>query len=308
MDKKQKFQTLNYRHLYYFWMTAKEGSVTRAAEQLGVSVQTVSMQVSQFERDVGRMLFNQQGRRLVLTETGRLVREYADQIFMLGEKLRDELRAEKPGSTVRLIVGVSDSLSKFVIQKLLKPALAMPDLRLEIRESDYEILLTELALHKLDVVLGQKPADLSDNMRFRNFQLSAVDVSLFGPVGMAEKYREGFPQSLNGAPMLLPTKNHAVRLRLDRWLNENEIRPQIVGEFSDSALMKTFASHGMGLFHAPSSLENEMFEHYKSVPVGKMNGMEEKYFAVCPDQRIRHPAVELILAGSNVKQLGANDD
>lgn len=308
MDKKQKSQTLNYRHLYYFWMTAKEGSVTRAAELLGVSVQTVSMQVSQFERDVGRMLFNQQGRRLILTETGRLVREYADQIFLLGEKLREELRTEKPGSSVRLVVGVSDSLSKFIIQKLIEPALAMPDIRLEIREKDYETLLTELALHKLDVVLGQKPADLSDNMRFRNFQLSVVDVSLFGPKDLAEKYRAGFPESLNGAPMLLPTKNHAVRLRLDRWLAENDIRPRIVGEFSDSALMKTFGSHGMGLFHAPTALAHEMLEHYNSIPVGKMEGMEEKYFAVCPTRKIKHPAVELMLAGSHVKQLKPNDE
>ncbi len=276
-------------------MTAKEGSVTKAAERIGVAVQTISMQLSLLEKSIGKVLFAQQGRRLVLTEAGRVAMGYADQIFLLGEKMQEVMSDDKVGQSVRLIVGISDSLPKAEIYSLLSPALQVPHLRLECYEGAYDSLLADLALHKLDLVLGQKPANISDNMRFYNYYLRTEKVAVYGLPELAEQYRENFPQCLDGAPFLMPTRNHAVRIRLDRWFEENNIRPKIVGEFSDSALLKTFARYGVGLFHAPYSLADEMKERYYSVSIGEMEGMEEKYYAVCAEQKISHVAIERIL-------------
>lgn len=290
-----KSSSLNYRHLYYFWMTAKEGSVTKAADRIGVAVQTISMQLSLLEKSIGKVLFIQQSRRLVLTEAGRLMMGYADQIFLLGEKMQEALNDDDVGNSVRLVVGISDSLPKAEVYSLLAPALQIPHLRLECYEGAYDELLTSLALHKLDLVLGQKPANISDNMRFYNYYLRTEKVYVYGLPELAEQYRENFPACLTGAPFLMPTKTHAVRVRLDRWFGANDIRPKVVGEFSDSALLKTFARHGIGLFHAPASLADEMKERYYSVPIGEMEGMEEKYYAVCAEQKICHQAIERIL-------------
>lgn len=288
---------LNYRHLYYFWMTAKEGTVTKAAERIGVAVQTISMQLSLLEKSLGKVLFAQQGRHLVVTEAGRVAMEYADRIFLLGEQMQETMQDMDIGG-IRLTVGVSDSLPKTQIVNLLSPAMQIPQLHIECYEGGYDHLLEDLALHRLDLVLGQKPADISDNIRYHNQHLCSAKVWIFGIPELAEQYRHNFPQSLNGAPFLMPTKNHAVRIRLNRWFDQEGIKPKIVGEFSDSALLKVFASSGIGLFHAPYSLRNVMKERYHSVPVGEMEGMEEKYYAIYLDKKINHVGIERILAAN----------
>ena len=295
-----KKAALNYRHLYYFWMTAKEGSITKAAEQIGVAVQTISMQLSLLEKNLGKVLFTQQGRRLSITEAGRVAMEYADRIFQLGEQMQETMQDMDIGH-IRLTVGVSDSLPKSQIVNLLSPALQIPRLHIECYEGGYDDLLEDLALHRLDLVLGQKPADITDSMRFHNHHLCSAKVWIYGIPELAEQYRNNFPQSLNDAPFLMPTKNHAVRIRLNRWFDQKDIKPKIVGEFSDSALLKAFASQGMGLFHAPYSLLDEMKERYHSIPVGEMEGMEEKYYAIYLDRKINHVGIERILAASRIK-------
>lgn len=296
----EDFRKLNYRHLFYFWMTMKEGSISKAAERLDVAVQTISMQLSVLEKSIGKVLFVQRGRRLVLTEAGRIAISYADKIFMLGEKMKEELQEEGGGPRVRLVIGVSDSLPKPECYTLLSSMFQIPNLRFECYEGVFNDLLGDLAVHKLDVVLGQKPADISENVRFHNCLLRKEDVAVYGLPELAEIYQEGFPKSLNGAPFLLPTRGHAVRARLDRWFGENDITPKVIGEVSDGALLKTFAMHGIGLFTAPSSLHNEMEQNYNCIRIGVLKGMQEKYFAVFSEQKITHRAIEEILKANGV--------
>ena len=289
--------SLNYRHLYYFWVAAKEGGVTRAAERLGVAVQTISMQLALLEKSVGKTLFAPQGRRLVLTEAGRGALNYADQIFLLGEQLQEALSEEDIGKSMRLTVGISDSLPKMIAYRLLEPALKMPQfVRMECYDGTFENLLADLALHKLDVVLTDRPTNVKSSLRVFSHELGDRAVWLFGSEELAEKYRDNFPACLNGAPILLPTRNNAVRMRLDQWFEVNNIRPFIAGEFSDSALLKTFGRNGLGMFHAPIVLEDEMKDQFRAVPIGEMKGVREQYYAISAEMKIRHVAVEAILA------------
>lgn len=291
-----KISTLNYRHLYYFWVAAKEGGVTRAAERLGVAVQTVSMQLALLEKSIGKSLFASQGRRLVLTEAGRVALNYADQIFLLGEQLQETLAEEDVGNSLRLTVGISDALPKMVAYRLLEPALKLPKfVRLECYDGAFESLLADLALHKLDVVLTDRPINAKSNLRVFSHELGDRAVWLFGTEELAEKYRDNFPESLNGAPVLLPTRNNAVRMRLDQWFDANNVRPFIAGEFADSALLKTFGRIGLGMFHAPVVLANEMKNQFNAVPIGELKGVREQYYAISAEMKIRHVAVEAIL-------------
>ncbi len=291
---------INYRHLYYFWMTMKEGTISKAAERLDVAVQTISMQLSVLEKAIGKVLIIQKGRRLVLSEAGRIAMAYADKIFMLGEQLKEDLR-EEGEPRIRLIVGLSDSLPKTESYKLLSPMFQVPNLRFECYEGIFDNLLGNLALHKLDIVIGQKPADISENVRFHNHLLCKESEAVFGPPELVEKYQGEFPKSLDGAPFLLPSREHAIRSRLDRWFCENNITPKIVGEVSDDALLKTFAMHGIGLFVAPASLEQEMKQNFSCVQAGLLHGMEEKYYAIFSEQKITHIAINKILEASDIK-------
>ncbi len=296
----ENFKKLNYRHLFYFWMTMKEGSISKAAERLDVAVQTISMQLSVLEKSIGKVLLVQRGRRLVLTEAGRIAMSYADKIFMLGEKMKEELEEEGSGPRVRLMIGVSDSLPKAECYSLVASMFQISNLRFECYEGSFNELLGDLAVHKLDIVLGQKPADISESVRFHNYLLRKEAVAVYGVPELAEAYQADFPKSLNGAPFLLPSRNHAVRSRLDRWFCENSITPKIIGEVSDGALLKTFAMHGIGLFTAPASLKEEMLRNFSCLQIGLMKGMEEKYFAVFSEQKITHKAIEEILKANGV--------
>ena len=292
-----KARNLNFRHLYYFWVVAKEGGVSRAAERLGVAVQTVSMQVSQLEKDIGKALLAPQGRRLVLTEAGQLALGYADQIFMLGEQLQESLEDDSLGNSMRLVVGISDSLPKLTAFRLMEAALTQPKrVRVTCYDGKFESLLADLALHKFDVVLTDRPVNSVSSLRVFSHPLGECPVALYGVPELAERYSEHFPESLNGAPLLLPTRNNAIRGRLDQWFERHSLRPDIVGEFEDSALLKTFGRNGMGLFPAPSALAMDIKEQFHSVQIGDILDINEQFFAISTELKIRHPAVEAILS------------
>ena len=294
---------LNYRHLYYFWVVAKEGSVTRAAERLDVAVQTISAQLALLEQSIGKALLAPQGRRLVLTEAGRVALGYADQIFLLGEQMQEVLAETDIGHTMRLAVGISDSLPKLIASRLLDAALKLPQkVKLICYEDDFESLLGNLSVHKLDVVLTDRPVPSGTTLRVFSHLLGESEISLFGLPELAKRYRPKFPESLNGAPVLLPTRGNAIRGRLDHWFENNDVRPDVVGEFDDNALLNTFGRNGAGLFPAPSALAKDVHEQFGAVPVGELAQVREQFYAISNERKIKHPAVEAILAAIHGKE------
>lgn len=232
-----KASSLNYKHLYYFWVVAKEGGVTRAAERLGVAVQTISGQLGLLEKSLGKTLFTLQGRRLALTEAGRLALGYADQIFLLGEQLADTLQDSDAGRVLRLTVGVSDALPKLVAYRLLDVALSLPErVRPVCYEGEFDALLADLALHKLDVVLTDRPVGPRSNLRVFSHSLGEWEVMIYGGSVLAERYRPGFPASLRGAPMLLPTRNNALR---EGWSSGSTNRTSIPRSSGNSKTVRS---------------------------------------------------------------------
>jgi LysR family transcriptional regulator, transcriptional activator of nhaA len=287
---------LNYRHLHYFWVVAKEGSVTAAAQRLGLTAQTVSAQLAALERELGRALLAPQGRRLGLTEAGRLVMGFADQIFLLGEQMEESLRQGEGEGGPRLILGVSDGVPKLIAYRLLEVVTQLPrPVRLRCYEGKFEQLLADLALHKLDLVLADRPVSPGSSLRLFSHPLGESPTLLYGTPALAERYRPGFPASLHGAPLLLPTRNNALRARLEQWLEARNLRPRILGEFEDSALLDTFGRTGLGLFPGPEVLQREMAEQFGALPVGGVEGVHEHFYAISGERRIQHPAVEAIL-------------
>ncbi len=291
--------SLNYKHLHYFWVVAQEGSITRAAERLGVAVQTISGQLSLLERQLGKALFNSQGRGLVISEAGRVALGYADQIFQLGEALVDAVQHSDSEATLRLRAGISDGIPKLLAYQLLSKVTAMPnDVRLICDEGEFETLLAELALHRLDVVLTDRSAPVGGNLKVFSSRLGDFDTGLFAHAELADRYRPGFPLSLDGAPMLLPTRHNALRGRIDRWLEHTGIRPKIVGEFEDSALLNTFGRGGLGIFPAPIALGEQVASQLEARALGAMTGVSEQIYAISNERRIRHPAVEALCAAA----------
>jgi LysR family transcriptional activator of nhaA len=291
-----KSTSINFRHLHYFWVVAKEGSITRAAERLGLAVQTVSAQLGLLEQSVGKALLRPQGRRLALTEAGRIALRYADQIFLLGEQLQDALADTEVEHTMRLVVGISDSLPKLIASRLLEAALSLPDrVKLVCYEDQFESLLGELSMHKLDVVLTDRPVPPGTPLRVFSHLLGETEITLFGVPALAKKYSVNFPESLNGAPLLLPTRNNAIRGRIDFWLESHDVHPDVIGEFDDNALLHTFGRNGRGLFPAPSVLVKDVQEQFNALPVGPMPQVREQFYAISNERKIKHPAIEAIL-------------
>jgi len=292
---------LNYKHLYYFWMVAKTGSIARASEQLHVTPQTISGQLSLFEDLQGEALFEKAGRNLELTEAGRLVLAYAEEIFLLGQELEQVLRHHPTERTVQLRVGVSDAVAKAVAYKLLAPALSLPQtLRINCREGKLDDLLAELARHKLDIVITDTPMPPSANVRGFNHPLGECGLSFFATRGLREQYPQPFPTCLDGAPILLPGEDSALRSRLMHWFETQGVRPRIAGEFDDSALMSAFGEAGVGFFAKPSAIADMVMRQYDLELVGTTEDITEQFYAISVQRKITHPAV---LAISQAKPL-----
>jgi LysR family transcriptional activator of nhaA len=286
---------LNYHHLLYFWQVAREGSLRRACLQLGLASSTVSKQIHELEDVLGHALFAREGRRLVLTEIGRVVFRYAEEIFGLGRELQDTLKDRPVGRPLRLSVGVADVVPKLIARRVLERAFSMGQtVRLVCREDKPDRLVAELALHNLDVILSDAPAASHVRVKAFSHLLGEYGITFFGVPEFAARYRKAFPASLDGAPLLLPTENTMLRRSLDKWMNDASIRPEIIGEFEDSALIMAFGQKGAGLFPAPSPIAAEIARQYDVVPVGVIPGLREQLYAVSVERQIKHPAVAAV--------------
>lgn len=286
---------LNYHHLLYFWTVAKEGSIARACDKLLLAQPTISGQLRALERSVGDKLFVRSGRGLALTETGRTIYRYADEIFSLGRELTDTLRGRPTGRPLRLVVGVADVLPKMISYRLLEPALHLPEaVQIICREDKPERLLAELAVHGLDIVLADAPVGPTVKVRAFNHLLGECGVSIMGTAEVAKSLRKGFPRSLDGAPFLLPTDNTTLRRSLDQWFENNGIRPAVRAEFEDSALLKVFGQAGIGLFVAPTAVEDEVRKQYGVRLVGRLEEIRERFYAISVERKLKHPAVVAI--------------
>ena len=285
----------NYKHLYYFWVVAKEGGISRAAEKLDMAVQTVSAQVRELERSLGYALLKPAGRGLVLTDAGLAAMQQADQIFQLGESLPALVRDAVSSPTVRLVVGISDGLPKLVVRRLLQPVVSEPNIRLLCHEGEFDDLLGDLALHRQDIVLSDRPAPPNPNIKLYSHTLGSSEVAWYGTAAFTKTTRNKFPDSLAEVPVLLPTSHTAVRARLDHWFEKHAIRPHIVGEFEDSALLKTFGASGMGVFPAVQWVHEDLLSRYDVQCLGPCEGVIEHFYAIGTEKKVQHPLVLRLL-------------
>ena len=293
---------LNYHHLLYFWTFARVGSVVRASEELQLTQATVSAQLKSLEEALGEKLFRKAGRNLALTETGKVVYGYADEIFSLGKEMLGTLKGRADGRLARLTVGVTDVLPKFVAYQLIEPALKLADsYRIVCREGTNEELRPALALHEIDVVLTDAPITPSTNVKAFNHLLGECGMILFGSATLAKSYRRQFPKSLDGAPFLLPTRNTTARHSLDQWFEGQNIRPRIVAEFEDSALLKVFGRHGLGCFFAPALIGDDVRQQYAVKEIGRVDSLRERFYAISLDRKLKHPAVVAISQAAKIK-------
>jgi LysR family transcriptional activator of nhaA len=286
---------LNYHHLLYFWLAAREGGVAKAATKLRLAHPTVSAQIKALEESLGEELLVKQGRRLVLTEMGTLVYGYADEIFRLGQELLDTVKGRPTGGPLRLVVGIDDVVPKLIAKQLLEPARseALP-VRMICREDKTERLLTELAAHTIDVIISDSPLPPGASVRAFSHLLGECGVTIFARKDLAKRYRPGFPGSLDGAPMLLATGVTAQRRALNQWFDAKGIRPAVVAEFDDAALLMVFGQDGDGLFAAPSAIEDGVKRQYEVEIVGRLPEVRERFYALSAERRLRHPAVVAI--------------
>lgn len=284
---------LNYHHLLYFWTVARAGTIAKAGEELHLAQPTISSQIKLLEEALGHKLFERQGRKLVLTDVGRTVMRYADEIFRLGNELKNVVSGIPSGQQLRLQVGVADVVPKVVAERLLQPALDVGPLRIICREGPLPQLLASLALHELDVVLADAPGSEPVSVRAFNHLLGKCGVSFFA-AAIHGHLKKDFPRSLHGAPMLMPSEASAVRHALDVWFDGKGVRPTIVGDFDDSALLKAFGQRGLGVFAMPSVIEAEVVRQFDVTVIGRTDEIENCFYAITVERRLRHPAVVAI--------------
>lgn len=287
---------LNYHHLFYFWMTVKAGTMTEAAEMLHLARPTVAAQIRELEKSFSRKLFRKRGRGLVLTEFGRQVHQYADEIFSIGHELREFVKTGHSGNRKRFVVGLPDVVPKHIAFELLKPAMQMEDRpRMICYEGKLPQLLADLALHKLDLIISDAPAAPTMEFKVYTHKLGECGLSMLAVPPLAKKIRKGFPHSMTDAPCLLPTEHTAVRRSLDIWLDEHEIFPEIIAEFEDSALLKVFGQHGEGIFPIPTAIEGKIKKQYGVHLVGRIPDVLDKFYAISAEKRVHHPATSVIV-------------
>ncbi len=286
---------INFKHLHYFWAVAKQGGISRASELLHITPQTISGQITLLEDKLGKSLFRKVGRKLELTDTGRLVLSYADEIFSLGNELEESLHHQTIDRPLVFRVGITDVVPKSIAYRLLSPVLDLPNnIRLICRENSTDNLLAELALHRIDLVIADTPIPENINVSGYSHSLVECGVTFLASHILAKKLRPDFPNSLDGAPMLVPSDINMLRSRLNAWLDKMRLYPRIVGEFDDSALMKTFGQAGVGVFAAPTAIADEVMRQFKVKKVGEIDEVKEQFFAISVERRASHPAVAAI--------------
>lgn len=286
---------LNYKQLYYFWTVAKAGGVTRAAERLHLTPQTISGQIGELERTLGSDLFRRAGRRLELTAAGKLALSHADEVFQIGNELEALLRDRSGSRELPFRVGVADVVPKSIAYRLLAPAMTLAEpVRLICYEDKLERLFAELAIHKLDLVIADRPLPSELGVKGYSHALGRCAVVFHAVPELAARCRADFPRSFNGAPLLIPGSSAAVRGPLERWFSERRIQPRIVGEFDDTALMKAFGQAGVGVFPTPAAIAEEVRHQYGVEIVGRAEEVVVKYYAISVERRITHPAVVAI--------------
>ena len=286
---------LNLKHLRYFWSVASNGSIARAAETLYLTPQTISGQLRDLEEQVGTKPFSREGRNLVLTETGRLVFSYADEMFRLGLELQDVLAGNAPGSRITVKVGVAMVVPKLLVYRVLEPVLQMPEpVRLICHEAPLADLLADLSVHKLDVVLADSPVNPAFNVRAYNHLLGESGISFFALPEQAEDLKAAFPAALDGTRMLMPGSGSILRNGLETWFERKGVKPLVVAEFEDRALMKAFGERGAGVFTSPMAVEQDVCDKYGVAVIGRTEEISERFYVISAERRIKHPAVSVI--------------
>ncbi len=287
---------INYKHLHYFWAVATEGGVARASERLHLTPQTISGQLSLLEDHLGESLFTRVGRNLELTETGRLVLSYANEIFSLGSELEEVIHQLPDGRPQQFRVGVVDVLAKSIAHRILQPALHMPEtVRMICREASLDMLLAELSVHRLDLVLADRPIPSTVSTRGFSHKLGECAVSFFCTKELAASLEGDFPQCLHGKPLLLPSSGTQLRAGIDQYLNKRHIHPQVIAEFDDSALMKAFGKEGAGVFIAPAVIAAEVETQYEVTTIGHIDEVKEHFYAITVERKVKHPVVSAVM-------------
>ncbi|NOY62393.1 MAG: transcriptional activator NhaR [Gammaproteobacteria bacterium] len=300
---------INYKHLRYFWIVAKEGSIARASDKLCLTPQTISGQIKVFEESIGVALFKRTGKRLILTEAGRVTMNYAEEIFSLGSELKEVLSSRPTGRPLRFTIGVTDVIPKLIAYRLIEPALHLPDpLKVICHENKLDNLLADIAVHKLDMIITDSPVRPNMNVKAFNHRLGECGVTFFATPQLAESYRDNFPHSLEQAPLLLPSSESAVHSTIVQWFDELQVHPHIVGEFDDSALMKAFGQAGVGVFSAPTVIQHEVTRQYKVEAIGSTTAIREQFYAVSAERKLKHPAVVAICHSARFEIFGGSDD
>ncbi|RMQ40830.1 Regulatory protein LysR [Pseudomonas cichorii] len=293
---------LNYRQLHYFWVVARTGSIVRACEQLNLTAQTISGQISLFEQTLGVDLFRRAGRQLELTEAGRLALPYAEQMFQLGNELETMLRSQPDEQQILFRIGVADVVPKSIVYRLIAPTMELDEsIRITCREDKLERLLADLAIQKLDMVISDSPMPPHLDIKGYNQKLGECGVSFFATRAVAENLHSDFPKCMHGAPLLIPGQDTVVRGRLMRWFAEQKIQPRIIGEFDDSALMKAFGKSGSGVFVAPSVIADEVQSQYDVVVIGQTEAVSESFYAITVERKVRHPGIVAITESARNK-------
>ncbi|WP_426235239.1 transcriptional activator NhaR [Pseudomonas sp. TWP3-2] len=290
---------LNYRQLHYFWVVAKTGSIVRACEQLNLTPQTISGQISLLEQTYGIELFQRVGRQLELTEAGRQALPLAEQMFQIGGDLELMLRAQPNEQQILFRVGVADVVPKSIVYRLIAPTMELSEpLRITCREDKLERLLADLAIQRLDLVISDSPMPSHLDIKGYSQKLGECGISFFATADLAARYGQDFPRSLHGAPLLIPGAESVVRSRLQRWFAELQIQPRIVGEFDDSALMQAFGQSGSGIFIGPSVIADEVQRQYNVEVIGQTDAVSESFYAISVERKVKHPGIVAITEGA----------
>jgi len=293
---------LNYHHLLYFWVVAKQGSITQASRELRLAHPTISAQIHRLEEVLGEKLFERKGRQLVLTEFGRVALRYADEIFTLGREFMDAAKGRPSGRPSRFVVGISDTLPKSVVYRILEPAFRLEeDIRIICREGSAEGFMGELAMHTVNVVLSDAPAGPGTAVRAFSHPLGECGTAFFAAPALARTCRRRFPHSLDGVPFLLPGANSALRRTLEEWFNSLNIRPKVIAEIDDAALAKIAGEAGLGVFAAPDVVEKEVRQRYKLQLIGRAEEVRQRFYAISVERKIKHSAVVAICEAARMK-------